>query len=64
MKRGVYGIYHQISFKHLERYADEFSYRYNSRKLTDLQRFNLTLERVNGRLKYNTLINKQPKNEL
>ncbi|QEC68571.1 IS1595 family transposase [Panacibacter ginsenosidivorans] len=58
MKRGVYGIYHQISFKHLERYADEFSYRYNSRKISDKERFNLTLERVNGRLTYNTLTGK------
>lgn len=65
MKRGVYGIYHQISFKHLERYADEFSYRYNSRKISDKDRFNLTLERVNGRLTYNTLTGKnesQPEN--
>jgi len=55
MKRGVYGIYHQISFKHLERYADEFSYKDNSRTITDKERFNVTLERVTGRLSYKQL---------
>ena len=41
MKRGVYGIYHQISYKHLQAYCDEFSYRYNSRKIKDSERFTL-----------------------
>jgi transposase-like protein len=59
MKRGVYGIYHQISFKHLQSYCDEFSYRYNSRKLTDKERFIITLEKLEGRLSYKRLINKQ-----
>jgi transposase-like protein len=57
MKRGVYGIYHQISYKHLQRYCDEFSYRYNSRELSDGNRFELTLQRVEGRLSYKQLIN-------
>ncbi len=29
MKRGVYGVYHQISTKHLARYVDEFTFRLN-----------------------------------
>lgn len=56
MKRGVYGTYHQISFKHLQRYCDEFSYRYNTRKIKDNERFELTLKRVEGRLSYKTLV--------
>ena len=56
MKRGVYGIYHQISFKHLQAYCNEFSYRYNSRDLKDGARFYLTLNNIEGRLTYKALI--------
>ena len=27
MKRGIYGVYHQVSKKHLQRYIDEFTFR-------------------------------------
>jgi hypothetical protein len=56
MKRGVYGIYHQISFKHLQAYCNEFSYRHNSRKMTDGQRFELSLRNIEGRLSYKQLV--------
>jgi transposase-like protein len=58
LKRGLYGIYHQVSPKHLFRYCHEFEYRYNSRKLKDNERFEITLQRVNGRLKYKDLMQK------
>jgi len=61
MKRGIYGIYHQVSYKHLQRYCDEFSFRYNSRKLADNERFTLSLKDVSGRLKYSQLISNEPK---
>ncbi|HWY07677.1 MAG TPA: IS1595 family transposase [Candidatus Acidoferrales bacterium] len=32
LKRGVYGTYHKVSIKHLGRYCDEFSYRFNRRR--------------------------------
>jgi hypothetical protein len=31
LKRGVYGTFHQVSIKHLGRYCNEFSYRFNRR---------------------------------
>lgn len=55
-KRMVYGIYHQISPKHTQRYLDEFTYRFNSRKLTDVNRFDITMKNLNGRLTYKDLI--------
>lgn len=56
LKRGVDGIYHWVSKDHLQAYVDEFTLRYNSRKLTTNQRFNLVLENVAGRLTYKELI--------
>lgn len=29
MKRGLYGVYHHVSDKHLARYTSEFSFRLN-----------------------------------
>ena len=55
-KRGIDGIYHQISFKHLQRYAHEFSLRYNSRKFSESGRFNMVLANMVGRLTYKELI--------
>lgn len=33
LKRGVYGIYHHVSVKHLQEYVDEFCYRLNHRDI-------------------------------
>ncbi|MEZ4777952.1 MAG: IS1595 family transposase [Flavobacteriaceae bacterium] len=38
LKRGLYGVYHQVSEKHFERYLDEFSARFNARNLTPQER--------------------------
>ena len=35
-KRGLIGSYHKISVKHLRRYLDEFSFRFNNRDAEDL----------------------------
>lgn len=57
LKRGIYGIYHSISVKHTDRYLTEFTQRYNTRDLNEIDRFNSFLSKCEGRLKYNTLIN-------
>ncbi len=31
LKRGLVGAFHNVSGKHLDRYLDEFTYRYNGR---------------------------------
>lgn len=57
-KRGIYGIYHHTSPKHLQRYCNEFSYRFNTRGVEDTERFTLSLTKIDGRLTYKTLIAK------
>ena len=56
LKRGIVGIYHSISRKHLQRYVDEFVYRYNTRHRSEAERFNTFLNNIQYRLKYTQLI--------
>lgn len=60
MRRGLYGIYHYTSKKHLQSYINEYVYRYNTRKMCDSLRFNSLLCGVNNnRLRYTELINER-----
>jgi transposase-like protein len=38
LKRGITGSFHSVSKAHLHRYCDEFSFRWNERKVTDAER--------------------------
>lgn len=58
LKRSVIGIYHHLSAKHLQRYCDEISHRYNTRYMADPERFVYTLTKVNCRLTYKQLVKK------
>ena len=59
LKRGLYGVYHHASPEHLHRYCDEFSFRYNARKISDSERFDFSLRNTeNFRLTYKALIAK------
>lgn len=55
LKRGIFGIYHQVSKKHLHRYCTEFGFRYNTRKGSEVIRFDSVLSECDGRLMYKTL---------
>jgi len=49
IKRGVYGNFHHVSRKHLQRYCDEFSFRWNQRKVTDGERTLAALRSTEGK---------------
>ncbi|HEX3386696.1 MAG TPA: IS1595 family transposase, partial [Mucilaginibacter sp.] len=56
-KLGVQAIYNAVSPKHLHRYCHEFGYRYNTRGVRDVIRFEDAVKRVdNKRLTYTELI--------
>jgi hypothetical protein len=57
LKRGIFGIYHFTSKKHLQKYVDEFVFRYNTKNNNECVRFNLMLANTEYRLTYKSLIN-------
>jgi transposase-like protein len=56
LKRGIIGIYHFTSKKHLQMYVDEFVFRYNARDDNEASRFSLMLANTEFRLTYKELI--------
>jgi transposase-like protein len=59
LKRGVVGSFHHISKQHLDRYCDEFSFRWNYRSETDAERTEIAIRQAEGRrLMYKTPIGK------
>jgi transposase-like protein len=59
-KRGVIGSFHQVSVKHLHRYLNEFSFRFNNRETADLFGIIVTNLVIGTALRYNVLIGKAP----
>lgn len=56
-KRGIIGVYHQTSPKHLHRYCDEYSYRFNNREGSSVEKFARAIQTVaNARITYKRLI--------
>ena len=57
LKRGLLGVYHHVSVKHLQRYTTEFAGRHNQRQLdTEAQMGALVISGVGKRLRYADLI--------
>jgi len=56
LKRGLNGIYIQVSKKHLQKYLHEFQFRHNNRNLGIHEKIEVLLERMVCRLKYKELI--------
>lgn len=46
LKRTILGTYYKVSKKYLQRYVDEFTFRFNTRNIGDFQRFELLLRNV------------------
>jgi transposase-like protein len=55
LKRGIDGIYHWVSFEHLQSYVDEYALRYNTRTFTTSSRFDYILSNMTCRLTYKEL---------
>jgi transposase-like protein len=56
-KRCIYGIYHSVSKKHLQKYASMFEFRWNTREMGEGQRVNFLLSKIEGaHLTYKELI--------
>ena len=48
LKRGMFGQFHSVSRKHLQKYVDEFCFRYNLREADPFAAFDLTINRGLG----------------
>ncbi len=49
LKRGIIGTYHHVGSQHLQRYCTEFDFRYNGRKISDVERADLLLKGIQGK---------------
>lgn len=59
IKRPYKGIYHHMPRKHLQRYVDEASFRFNTRHMSNIERMKYTIEKnFDGRITYKILIGK------
>lgn len=56
LKRMILGIHHWVSKKHLQRYVDSETFRYNTKDVSESRRFYIFLQHIEYRLKYKDLI--------
>ena len=56
LKRTINGTYIKVSRKHMQRYCNEFTFRWNTKNLTIQERFDMVLGNAEGRLKYTDLV--------
>jgi len=49
IKRGVYGTFHHISAKHLQRYCDEYDFRWDHRGVNDVDRAIQAIKQTEGK---------------
>jgi transposase-like protein len=52
LKRGVMGTFHHVSEEHLDRYANEFSFRWNLRDVSDAERAVKAIKKIEGKRLY------------
>jgi len=52
LKRGIMGSFHHVSEEHLDRYANEFAFRWNNRKATDGERAVTAIKGIEGKRLY------------
>jgi len=49
LKRGIYGVFHAVSKKHLHRYVSEFEFRWNTRHTDNGQRLRAAIQGAEGK---------------
>lgn len=57
LKRAIFGIYHFVSAKYLQRYVDEAVFRYNTCKKDSSYRFKMMFLKSIGIVRYNDVLN-------
>ena len=50
LKRGVYGVFHHVGDGYLPQYLSEFEFRFNRRKISDVERFAALMSQTQGRI--------------
>ncbi len=55
-KRSITGVYYQVSRRHLPKYLDEFTFKFNTRQLTNSERFETVFDNIGQTLPYKELI--------
>lgn len=49
LKRGIYGTFHHVSPQHLQRFVDEFDFRWSNREVSDTERTFIAIAQAGGK---------------